>query len=159
MSVVRRPRPATRAPDGRRSRRARCRETRPVGDGDRGEVDGPSWYRRPAAAGRFARERPGLAFSVVANPEFLREGRAVQDTLNWIGIVVGSDDRGGFDAMRELYRPLVKVGVPLLETDVRTAELLEARVQRVPGNRRSRSRTRSRASRSSRAPTSSGSPR
>jgi UDPglucose 6-dehydrogenase len=71
----------------------------------------------------IARERPGLAFSVVANPEFLREGRAVQDTLRPDRIVVGSDDPGGFDAMRELYRPLVQLGIPLFETDVRTAEL------------------------------------
>lgn len=71
----------------------------------------------------IARERPGLEFSVVANPEFLREGHAVQDTLRPDRIVVGSDDPGGFQAMRELYRPLVDLGIPLIETDVRTAEL------------------------------------
>jgi UDPglucose 6-dehydrogenase len=71
----------------------------------------------------IARERPGLAFSVVANPEFLREGHAVQDTLRPDRIVVGSDDSGGFEAMRELYGPLVGLGIPLIETDARTAEL------------------------------------
>lgn len=71
----------------------------------------------------IARERPGLAFSVVANPEFLREGHAVQDTLRPDRIVVGSDDPGGFEAMRELYGPLVGLGIPLIETDARTAEL------------------------------------
>ena len=71
----------------------------------------------------IARERPGLAFSVVANPEFLREGHAVQDTLRPDRIVVGSDDSGGFGAMRELYGPLVGLGIPLIETDARTAEL------------------------------------
>jgi UDPglucose 6-dehydrogenase len=71
----------------------------------------------------IARERPGLAFSVVANPEFLREGRAVRDTLQPDRVVVGSDDRRGFEAMRELYRALTEGGIPLIETDVRTAEL------------------------------------
>jgi len=71
----------------------------------------------------IARERPGLAFSVVANPEFLREGHAVQDTLRPDRIVVGSDDPGGFEAMRKLYGPLVGLGIPLIETDARTAEL------------------------------------
>ena len=71
----------------------------------------------------IARECPGLAFSVVANPEFLREGHAVRDTLQPDRIVVGSDDGLGFEAMRELYRPLTERGIPLIETDVRTAEL------------------------------------
>jgi UDPglucose 6-dehydrogenase len=71
----------------------------------------------------IARERPGLIFSVVANPEFLREGHAVQDTLRPDRIVVGSDDPRGFEVMRRLYRPLVELGIPLIETDVRTAEL------------------------------------
>jgi UDPglucose 6-dehydrogenase len=71
----------------------------------------------------IARERPGLSFSVVANPEFLREGHAVRDTLEPDRLVVGSDDESGFEALRRLYEPLVRRGVPLIETDVRTAEL------------------------------------
>ena len=71
----------------------------------------------------IAREHRRLSFSVVANPEFLREGRAVQDTLRPDRMVVGSDDDHGFEAMRELYRPLTDQGIPLIETDVRTAEL------------------------------------
>jgi UDPglucose 6-dehydrogenase len=71
----------------------------------------------------IARERPTLAFSVVANPEFLREGHAVRDTLHPDRIVVGSDDWRGFEAMRELYRVPIEDGIPLIETDVRTAEL------------------------------------
>jgi len=71
----------------------------------------------------IAREEPGLAFTVVANPEFLREGNAVRDTLRPDRIVVGSDDARGFEVMRRLYKPLVDLGIPLIETDVRTAEL------------------------------------
>jgi len=71
----------------------------------------------------IAREQPGLTFSVVANPEFLREGRAVEDSLTPHRLVVGADDERGFLAMRALYRPLTERGVRLIETDVRTAEL------------------------------------
>lgn len=71
----------------------------------------------------IAREQPGLTFSVVANPEFLREGQAVEDSLTPDRIVVGADDERGFQAMRALYRSLTERGVLLIETDVRTAEL------------------------------------
>jgi UDPglucose 6-dehydrogenase len=71
----------------------------------------------------IARERPGLDFSVVSNPEFLREGQAVRDSLEPARVVVGSDDERGFRAMREMYRPLLDGGVQLIETNVRTAEL------------------------------------
>src|SRR5688572_3480432 len=71
----------------------------------------------------IAREQPGLTFNVVANPEFLREGRAVEDSLTPDRIVVGADDERGFQAMRSLYRSLTDRGVRLIETDVRTAEL------------------------------------
>ena len=37
--------------------------------------------------------------------------------------MVGSDDERGFEAMRSLYRPMTERGIPLIETDVRTAEL------------------------------------
>jgi UDPglucose 6-dehydrogenase len=71
----------------------------------------------------IARERPGLRFSVVANPEFLREGRAVHDTLNPDRVVIGSDDERGFELMRELYAPLLARGIRVVESDTRTAEL------------------------------------
>jgi UDPglucose 6-dehydrogenase len=71
----------------------------------------------------IAREQPKLQFSVVANPEFLREGHAVEDSLEPDRIVVGADDERGFEVMRELYRPLTERGIPLIETDCRTAEL------------------------------------
>ncbi len=71
----------------------------------------------------MARERSELAFSVVANPEFLREGHAVRDTLDPDRIVVGADDERGISVMRELYAPMTNRGIPLIQTDVRTAEL------------------------------------
>src|SRR6266498_3118082 len=74
-------------------------------------------------ASLFAVERSALEFDVVSNPEFLREGRAIQDTLEPDRILVGAETPGAFEAMRRLYAPLIANGVPLIETDVATAEL------------------------------------
>jgi UDPglucose 6-dehydrogenase len=71
----------------------------------------------------IAREQPKLRFSVVANPEFLREGHAVEDSLDPARIVIGADDQRAFEVMRRVYRPLVERGIALIETDCRTAEL------------------------------------
>lgn len=69
------------------------------------------------------RESPELQFDVVSNPEFLREGSAIADSLEPDRILVGADSDHGAAAMRQLYEPLVAKGVPLIETDIRTAEL------------------------------------
>jgi UDPglucose 6-dehydrogenase len=69
-------------------------------------------------------ERRDLDFDVVANPEFLREGHAIEDTLRPDRIVVGADSERGFGAMRRLYAPLTGAsGLQLNETDIPTAEL------------------------------------
>lgn len=66
----------------------------------------------------------GLAHVEVAwNPEFLREGRAVQDTLHPDRIVVGTVSTAATETVREIYLPLTDVGVPLLCTDLPTSEL------------------------------------
>lgn len=61
--------------------------------------------------------------TVVSNPEFLREGRAIEDSLNPARIVVGSGSRDALGVMRRLYRPLIDKGCIYIETDVKTAEL------------------------------------
>jgi UDPglucose 6-dehydrogenase len=71
----------------------------------------------------MARERPDLRFEVVSNPEFLREGSALRDALEPDRILVGSDTAAGLESMRRVYRPLIDRGVPLIETDIPTAEL------------------------------------
>ena len=73
----------------------------------------------------LARERPDLAgdLEVASNPEFLREGRAVDDTLNPDRILVGAASPWVFDSLREVYKPLTNKGIPLIETDLATAEL------------------------------------
>ena len=80
----------------------------------------------PGTTGRIAQvahlERPTLDLIAASNPEFLREGRAVEDTLRPDRIVVGSDDMRAFPVLRELYAPLLPTS-RLIETDPRTAEL------------------------------------
>jgi UDPglucose 6-dehydrogenase len=71
----------------------------------------------------LSRVRPELQFNIASNPEFLREGRAIGDSLRPDRILVGAERRRAFDALRRLYRPLLRQGVPLIETDIATAEL------------------------------------
>ena len=69
----------------------------------------------------------GVSVEIAWNPEFLREGFAVQDTLHPDRIVLGvqPDSRWAESAMRELYAPILDAGVPLLVTDLQTAELVK----------------------------------
>lgn len=60
---------------------------------------------------------------VVWNPEFLREGCAVQDTLHPDRIVVGAVSGHAAETIRQIYRPLTDAGIPLLLTDLATSEL------------------------------------
>jgi UDPglucose 6-dehydrogenase len=62
---------------------------------------------------------------VVSNPEFLREGAAIQDFKHPDRIVVGSDDARARDVMVAIYRPLFLNSSPILNTDRRTAELIK----------------------------------
>lgn len=62
-------------------------------------------------------------FHVVSNPEFLREGLAVEDSLRPERILVGASDPFGHEVMREVYRPMLDAGVPFHATDLPTAEL------------------------------------
>jgi UDPglucose 6-dehydrogenase len=63
---------------------------------------------------------------VVSNPEFLREGSAVEDTLRPDRVVVGADSPVAHDIMRQLYAPLLaRHHCPYVATDVRTAELIK----------------------------------
>jgi UDPglucose 6-dehydrogenase len=69
--------------------------------------------------------RPQARFSVVANPEFLREGAAIEDFKRPDRIVVGAEDEHARAVMRELYRPLFINETPILFTGRRTAELIK----------------------------------
>jgi UDPglucose 6-dehydrogenase len=74
-------------------------------------------------AATLRRSRSDLTFDVVSNPEFLREGSAVRDSLHPERILIGADSEHGAQAMRAVYSPMLNEGVPLIETDVTTAEL------------------------------------
>jgi UDPglucose 6-dehydrogenase len=76
---------------------------------------------------RFLSEAPeGASFDVVSNPEFLREGKGVVDTLEPQRIVVGATGERAFAVLREVYAPIVAAtGAPVVETDVATAELIK----------------------------------
>jgi UDPglucose 6-dehydrogenase len=64
-----------------------------------------------------------IEFDVVSNPEFLREGFAVDDFLKPERIVIGSSSNRAIALMRKLYKPFVRSGNPILIMDERSAEL------------------------------------
>jgi UDPglucose 6-dehydrogenase len=69
--------------------------------------------------------RPDADIAVVSNPEFLREGAAIQDFKHPDRIVVGSDDERAKKLLAEIYRPLYLNKAPILYTGRRTAELIK----------------------------------
>ena len=64
-----------------------------------------------------------FSFSVVSNPEFLKEGAAVEDFMRPDRIIVGGSDEGALQIMRSLYAPFQRNHERLIVTDVRSAEL------------------------------------
>jgi UDPglucose 6-dehydrogenase len=69
--------------------------------------------------------RPDADFAVVSNPEFLREGAAIEDFKRPDRVVVGTDDERARRVMREVYRPLFINETPMLFTGRRAAELIK----------------------------------
>jgi UDPglucose 6-dehydrogenase len=88
------------------------KSTVPVGTGDEIEAI-------------FKRVRPDADVAVVSNPEFLREGAAIEDFKRPDRVVVGTDDPRARDVMRELYRPLYLNETPIVFTGRRTSELIK----------------------------------
>lgn len=88
------------------------KSTVPIGTGD--EVE------------RLVFEERGVSdFSIVSNPEFLREGSAISDFNNPDRVVIGVCDHFARNTMAELYHPLAQKGVPILFTGRRTSELVK----------------------------------
>ena len=86
------------------------KSTVPVGTGD--------------AVERIIREaRPDLDFSVASNPEFLREGAAIEDFKRPDRVVIGVNEAQAERVLQEIYRPLTRNDSPLLVMSRRTAEL------------------------------------
>jgi UDPglucose 6-dehydrogenase len=64
-------------------------------------------------------------FAVVSNPEFLREGSAIEDFMHPDRVVIGSRDQRAIELMLDVYSPLVAADVPFVITDVESAELIK----------------------------------
>ena len=86
------------------------KSTVPVGTGDEVEAI-------------IRRTRPEADVAVASNPEFLREGAAIEDFKRPDRVVIGCDDERAREVMRELYRPLNLNETPILFTSRRTSEL------------------------------------
>ena len=69
--------------------------------------------------------RPGADFDVVSNPEFLREGSAINDFMRPDRVVVGTTSERAHDVMRALYRPLFLNETPFVFTTLETSELIK----------------------------------
>ncbi len=89
------------------------KSTVPVGTGDRVEA--------------LIREKvgPDVPFSVASNPEFLREGAAIEDFMRPDRVVIGTEDEQARAILEDLYRPLYLIETPILRTRRRTAELIK----------------------------------
>jgi UDPglucose 6-dehydrogenase len=62
-------------------------------------------------------------FAVVSNPEFLKEGAAIEDFMRPDRVIVGGDDAGAIETMRQLYAPYMRRGDRLLVMDLESAEM------------------------------------
>jgi len=84
----------------------------------------------PVGTGRevehiIRKARPDANFDVVSNPEFLREGAAIEDFMRPDRIVIGTESDAAKEAMRVLYRPLLLRETPILFTSRETSELIK----------------------------------
>jgi len=68
---------------------------------------------------------PNADFDVVSNPEFLREGNAIQDFMRPDRVVVGYENEKAKSIISALYKPLYLIETPILFTDLKTAELIK----------------------------------
>jgi UDPglucose 6-dehydrogenase len=90
------------------------KSTVPVGTADR---------VREAIGDELSKRGAGIGFAVVSNPEFLKEGAAVEDFMRPDRVVIGADDDRAIEAMRAVYAPFQRNHERLLVMDVRSAEL------------------------------------
>ncbi len=78
---------------------------------------------RDAVSDKLSARGVDFEMSVVSNPEFLKEGKAIEDFMRPDRIVIGVDSESAAETMRTLYAPFVRNGHPLLEMDVRSSEM------------------------------------
>ncbi|HUC27883.1 MAG TPA: UDP-glucose/GDP-mannose dehydrogenase family protein [Streptosporangiaceae bacterium] len=85
----------------------------------------PVGTARRMAAGLASLARPGICPELAWNPEFIREGYAVDDTLRPDRLVVGVTSAQAEATLRSVYAPILASGVPYIATDLQTAELVK----------------------------------
>ena len=85
----------------------------------------------PVGTGKWLREfvtqnlKTNTEFGVASNPEFLREGAAIEDFMRPDRVVIGSDQDRAIEVMKELYRPLFLIETPIVITSLEAAELIK----------------------------------
>jgi UDPglucose 6-dehydrogenase len=85
----------------------------------------------PVGTGRWIKEtiqkhqKESHRFSVCSNPEFLREGSAIEDFMRPDRVVIGADDPEAIAIMKDLYAPLYLIETPFVITNLETAELIK----------------------------------
>ncbi|MDD3146110.1 MAG: UDP-glucose/GDP-mannose dehydrogenase family protein [Candidatus Riflebacteria bacterium] len=90
------------------------KSTVPVGTGAR---------VRAAIKEELDRRGENIPFDVVSNPEFLKEGNAIDDFMKPDRVVIGCDDVRTSELMKELYSPFVRTGKPIIVMDIASAEM------------------------------------
>jgi len=98
-------------PDDRRAKIIIVKSTVPVGTNDK---------VRAAIS-----ERTNKPFRMASNPEFLKEGAAINDFQKPDRVVIGVDDKGAGDRLRDLYDPFVRQGNPIFIMDIHSAEMVK----------------------------------
>lgn len=73
----------------------------------------------------IAKRRPGIEFHTTSNPEFLREGSAIEDFMRPDRVIIGVESQFAEDILRRIYRPLNLRETPILATDIETAEVIK----------------------------------
>ncbi|MEK7294267.1 MAG: UDP-glucose/GDP-mannose dehydrogenase family protein [Nitrospirota bacterium] len=72
-----------------------------------------------------ANQKQPIRFDIVSNPEFLREGSAIEDFLRPNRVVIGADSAEAVAIMKNLYRPLYLLETPIVITDIPTSEMIK----------------------------------
>ena len=78
-----------------------------------------------AVAAAVRRAAPDAAFDVASNPEFLREGAAIEDFMRPDRVVVGVETERAAEVMSDIYRPLYLRDFPIIRTDLESAEMIK----------------------------------
>lgn len=73
----------------------------------------------------ISKQRPNVEFHTASNPEFLREGSAIEDFMRPDRVVIGVESVYGEEVLRRIYRPLNLRETPILVTDLETAEIIK----------------------------------